>query len=110
MLQQLADGIRASKERLQHYPLLHPNILAGMAGLYTDTISTLQPRIMVQGEPLHLQNPENANRVRALLLAGIRSSMLWRQCGGHRFQVIFSRGRQLALAEGLLREALTPPG
>ncbi|HHH38339.1 MAG TPA: lysogenization regulator HflD [Sedimenticola sp.] len=109
MLERLADGIRVTQARLEHYPLIHPNILAGLAGLYSDTISTLQPRIMVQGDPLHLQNPENVNRVRALLLAGIRSAMLWRQCGGRRFQVIFGRSRQLRLARELLHQAQHPP-
>jgi high frequency lysogenization protein len=44
----------------------------------------LSPRIMVNGDPAHLNNPENANRIRALLLAGIRAAMLWRQSGGGR--------------------------
>ncbi len=105
MLKRLSDGISSTTERLEHYPLLHANILAGMAGLYSETISTLQPRIMVQGEPLHLQNPENINRIRALLLAGIRAAMLWRQCGGGRFQILFGRRKQLRLAHALLREA-----
>ncbi len=105
MLKQLSDGISNTIERLEHYPLLHPNILAGLAGLYAETISTLRPRIMVQGEPLHLQNPENVNRIRTLLLAGVRAAMLWRQCGGGRFQVIFGRRKQLQLAQALLRKA-----
>ena len=81
------------------------NILAGLADIYSTTISTLSPRIMVRGEPLHLQNPENINRIRALLLAGIRSAMLWRQCGGRRLQILLGRKRLWRISDDLMRRA-----
>lgn len=102
MLKEIGSSIQTAATRLEHFPLLHPNILAGLAEIYTETISTLPPRIMVQGEPLHLQNPENINRIRALLLAGIRSAMLWRQCGGRRLQILLGRKKLWQTAEDLL--------
>jgi high frequency lysogenization protein len=102
MLDQIANGIQTTQARLEHFSLLHSNILAQLADIYANSISTLRPRIMVQGDPLHLNNPENVNRIRALLLAGIRSSMLWRQCGGGRLQVIFGRKRLSIEAQRLL--------
>ncbi len=102
MLKEIGSSIQTTVTRLEHFPLLHPNILAGLAEIYTETISTLPPRIMVQGEPLHLQNPENINRIRALLLAGIRSAMLWRQCGGRRLQILLGRRKLWQTAEDLL--------
>lgn len=42
-----------------------------------------------------LQQPNNAAKIRALLLAGIRSARLWRQLGGHRWQLVFSRSKLL---------------
>ncbi len=104
MLTRISDGIAATAARLEHFPMTHPNILAGLAGIYSDTISTLSPRIMVQGEPTHLQNPDNVNRIRALLLAGIRAAMLWRQCGGGRLQILFGRSRLVAAARALRLE------
>lgn len=104
MLKQIADGITQAAERLEHFPLLHPNILAQLADIYATSISTLQPRIMVNGEPLHLQNPENTNKIRALLLAGIRASLLWRQCGGNRLQLFLGRRRLIKLNQELLHE------
>ena len=71
----------------------HPNIVAGLDGLYQDTISTFSFRIKVQGDPRHLQNKENAAKVRALLLAGIRAAILWRQVGGKRWQLLFFKSR-----------------
>lgn len=102
MMKRIGDGIQLSTERLEHYPMLHTNILAQLGELYAETISTLQPRIMVNGEPTYLQNPDNADKIRALLLAGIRSAMLWRQCGGKRLQLLFGRGRVAAVAQDLL--------
>lgn len=104
MLQALRRGIESAEQRLQHYPLLHSNLLAQFADLYSSTISHLKPRIMVSGEPLHLQNPEQVNRIRSLLLAGIRSAMLWRQCGGGRFQLLLKRKSFLLQSQHLLNE------
>lgn len=104
MQEKIAMGIRTGKERLVHYPMLHPNILAGVAEVYTATISTLKPRIMVQGDPLHLKNQDNINKIRALLLAGIRSAMLWRQCGGGRLKILLGRNKLIHTGHALLQE------
>lgn len=71
----------------------HPNVIAGIAALYQDTLSTFSIRIQVAGDPRHLQNSENAARIRALLLAGIRAVILWRQVGGKRWHLFFFRSR-----------------
>ena len=104
MLQRIAAGIENARSRLDHFHLLHPNILAQLADIYSETISTLQPRIMVNGEPLHLQNPDNQNKIRALLLAGVRSAMLWFQVGGRRRHILFGRRRLVMTAEEMLNE------
>ncbi|MCP4278150.1 MAG: high frequency lysogenization protein HflD, partial [Gammaproteobacteria bacterium] len=91
LLEIISDGIQLATSRLEHFPMLHQNILGQLADIYSQTLSTMQPRIMVNGEPLHLQNSDNTNYIRSLLLAGIRSAMLWHQCGGKRLQIIMSR-------------------
>src|SRR5690554_7975531 len=48
--------------------------MAALGGAYQDTLSTLRLRIQVHGDMRHLQQPDIANRIRALLLAGIRSA------------------------------------
>jgi high frequency lysogenization protein len=62
-----------------------------LARIYQDGISVLGPRIMIRGEPLHLQNPDNATRIRVALLAGIRAAVLWRQAGGKKWQLLLRR-------------------
>lgn len=71
----------------------HPNVIANIANLYQETISSFSFRIQVTGDPRHLQNSENAAKIRALLLAGIRSAMLWRQKGGKRWHLLFFKSR-----------------
>ena len=101
-VQELQSGIQATKAKLTHFPELHGNILAALAELYLTNISSMQPRIMVNGEPVYLQNPDNVNKIRSLLLAGIRSAILWRQTGGRRRQLLFNRNVYLSQAKQLL--------
>lgn len=71
----------------------HTNVVANIASLYQETISTFSFRINVGGDPRHLQNADNAAKIRALLLAGIRAAMLWHQVGGRRWQLLFFKHR-----------------
>ncbi|WP_210395397.1 high frequency lysogenization protein HflD [Motiliproteus sediminis] len=82
----------------------HPAVIANIANLYQETISTFSFRIQVTGEPRHLQNQDNANKVRALLLAGIRAAILWHQVGGRRWHLLFFRSRAGRSAERILNQ------
>ena len=73
-----------------------------IAGLYTDTISKLSPRIVVNGRPQYLQIDRTVNWIRTLLFAGLRSAVLWRQMGGGRFSLMFGRKKMLEQAQTLL--------
>lgn len=95
MLEIMSDGIENARKQAEHFSTTHSNVLANLAGLYSDTLSTLNPRIMVNGDQVHIGNSENVNRIRSLLLAAIRSAVLWRQKGGSRLQLVFSRKRYL---------------
>jgi high frequency lysogenization protein len=83
------------QQQVEHFGLTHENVVASFGGLYQDTLSTFRQRIQVQGDMRHLQQTDNAAKIRALLLAGIRSARLWRQLGGHRWQMVFSRRKLL---------------
>jgi len=73
-----------------------------IAALYTQTISTLSPRIVVNGRPQHLQVERTVNWIRTMLFAGLRSAVLWRQLGGGRFNLMFGRKKMLEQAQSLL--------
>ena len=102
----ISEGIEQAGAKLALYEHTHSNQIAAMADLYRHSISNISPRIMVKGKPLFLQNPDTQNRIRALLLAGIRSAVLWRQLGGSRLQLLFSRKRIVAEVEELLQQLL----
>ena len=73
-----------------------------IAGLYTRTISTISPRIVINGRPQHLQIDRTVNWIRTLLFAALRSAVLWRQLGGGRFSLMFGRKKMLEQAQTLL--------
>ncbi|MCU7907066.1 MAG: high frequency lysogenization protein HflD [Candidatus Thiodiazotropha sp. (ex Epidulcina cf. delphinae)] len=101
-LEKIRKGINDTARRLAHFPATHGNILGALADIYEENVSNLMPRIMVSGEPVYLQNSDNVNRIRALLLSGIRAAILWRQAGGRRRQLLFSRRRYTDACNGLL--------
>lgn len=102
MLNAIRAGITKAQAQSEHFGALHENVLANLADLYHSTISTLQPRIMINGDPQHLSNQSIVNKIRALLLAGIRASLLWRQCGGSRWHLLLSRKKIQDEAKRLL--------
>ena len=83
--------------------LFDSQILNNLASIYSDVISPLGPKIQVAGNPVQLKQANNQHKVRALLLAGVRAAVLWRQLGGQRRQILFTRRKILANAEHLLR-------
>jgi high frequency lysogenization protein len=64
-----------------------------LSNIYRETISTLSFRIQVAGKAEHLKSENIANRIRALLFAGIRSALLWHQLNGRRWHLVFYRKR-----------------
>lgn len=104
LLSAVGEGIDGVKRQLKHYPIEHENVIANLAGVYSDTLSTLSFRIMVSGEPANLANPVLANKIRALILAGIRSAVLWRQTGGRRWQLLFQRSKIVEQCLQLLQQ------
>ena len=95
-------GIQAAASQLDHFEPTHINVISNLANIYRERISPLGPRIIVKGEESVLANPDNASRIRALLLAGIRSALLWRQAGGSRWRLIFERKAMLQEINAIL--------
>lgn len=87
----LSRGIEDIKNRLNYFDITDNSILAGFADLYSQTVSHLMPRIMIQGDQDLLNNSDVQNKIRSLLLAGIRSSVLWTQYGGSRLKFGFQQ-------------------
>ncbi|MFS2156153.1 high frequency lysogenization protein HflD [Pseudomonas sp. Pseusp122] len=95
MLDTIGKRLPQIKSQVEHFGVTHENVIAATGALYQDTLSTLRQRIQVHGDMRNLQQPNNASKIRALLLAGIRCARLWRQVGGHRWQLVISRRKLL---------------
>lgn len=89
----LAGGVQGSTA---------PDTVSALAKLYADTISTLRPRVMVQGNPHYLGQAGVVAEIRALLLAALRSAVLWRQVGGSLWDFVFQRRAMAAAIDGML--------
>jgi high frequency lysogenization protein len=72
--------------------------------LYQKFISEMRPQIIVQGEQNFLQREDIPPKIRAMLLAGIRSAVLWQQKDGGKFKLIWQRTRMQNAARDLLRQ------
>lgn len=100
----LGDRIEQCERQLAHYEINSETLISSIASIYSDIISPLGTPIQVAGEPDILKQPLNQHRIRALLLAGIRSSVLWRQVGGKRRNILFARSKIVECAETLLKQ------
>ncbi|HEX7325290.1 MAG TPA: high frequency lysogenization protein HflD [Rhodanobacteraceae bacterium] len=98
----LGDGLQGMQRQLQHFPVTHPTIVGRLADLYCANLSGLRPRVTVVGNPLYLQQPAQAQRVRALLLAAVRAAVLWHQLGGRRRHLLLRSRREVMIARGML--------
>ncbi len=105
MLQSLREGIEAIQRQVDHLGVTHTSVLARLSELYANTLSNLRPRVVVQGNPLYLQQPAQVERIRSTLLAGVRAAVLWRQIGGSQWQLLFKRSQIVMLARGMLSRA-----
>jgi high frequency lysogenization protein len=102
LLAEVQRGIEGARRQEEHLGVGHDQVIERLAGVYHDTISTLRPRILVHGSPLYLKQQHVVHRIRALLLAGMRSAVLWRQLGGARWQLVLQR-------KAILRDLATWP-
>ncbi len=91
VLATIANRLERVQEQVDLFGIIHENVLANLAGIYSDTVSTISPKIMVTGENHHLSNPQNADKIRAILMAGIRAAILWQQANGSRWQILLKR-------------------
>jgi len=104
IMQELSDQLEKTQAKMEYFDPNHENIIASLADIYQQNISPLGAKLMIKGEANFLSQASNANKIRALLLAGVRSAVLWRQCGGSRWQLLFSRKDYLMSAQKILNQ------
>jgi high frequency lysogenization protein len=95
MVERVRAGIERHAATAERLGSMHPDVLAALGGLYADTLSHLRPRVLVQGNPHYLGQAAVVAEVRAVLLAAMRSAVLWRQLGGSLWDFVLRR-REMA--------------
>lgn len=102
-LQKISNVLETAESQREHFGEMHENVVATIARAYSENVSVMTPKIMVNGHHQYLNNQRIANKIRALLLAGIRSALLWYQVGGSRWGLIWSRKKYLQNTKTLHR-------
>ena len=108
---QLAKGLRGVPRTAvedDSEGLLREQVEA-LAKLYTVHISPMSPRVMVNGQPTYLRNHQFVSDIRCQLLAALRSAVLWHQCGGRFWHLLFFRSFLLKHAKALSTVPAKPP-
>ncbi|AKS41785.1 high frequency lysogenization protein HflD [Wenzhouxiangella marina] len=79
-----------------------PSVISQLGDAYSHHISSMDFRLTISGKPEYLKQGEKIALIRALLLAGIRSAILWHQVGGRQWRLLFQRRRMLEQGRELL--------
>lgn len=95
LLKILSKRLIEIQGQLTHFHISDIPVLKNFDSIYKEIISDLGPKIQVNGNPACLQQEINQHKIRALLLSGVRATVLWRQLGGKRRQLVFSRKAML---------------
>lgn len=103
MMSVVRSRLEHTSFRAEHFEAHLNELCHSVSGIYQDTLSKQRFRIKVTGSSQHLQNPQNADVIRALLLAGVRAAFLWRQLGGRRWKLLVNRRRLLFASQSLSR-------
>lgn len=106
LIDKLQAGLKLIKQQSQQFDLSVTTTSHKIDLLYLDNISHLKPRIMVQGDPRYLSPAVNTSKVRTLLFSGIRAAFLWRQLGGSKWSLLFSKKKYIKQAVDYLKTVM----
>jgi high frequency lysogenization protein len=100
----LIQRINQAKKQVAYFSLTHPTVISSLADIYLNAITPFRRKFFIVGNQRILTVHVNVEKIRALLLAAIRSSVLWRQMGGSRLQLIFFRSKIVKTAKKWLAQ------
>ncbi|MFC0677917.1 high frequency lysogenization protein HflD [Lysobacter korlensis] len=102
MVERVQSGVRRHAAAAEQLGSMHPEVIAALGGVYSETLSHVRPRVLVQGNPHYLGQAAVVAEVRAVLLAAIRSAVLWRQLGGSLWDFLLRRRDMAEAVRGYL--------
>ncbi len=87
--------LRGHLDRLTTNPPTDEELTEHLAKAYVESLGILRFRVQIHGDARHLQSSGTPERIRAILLAGIRAAWLWQRLGGRRWHLLLTRGQIL---------------
>jgi len=87
----IKKSLKDSVAQIEYFSISHANVIASTAQTYQDTFGTFFYRINIHGHIDFLKQEFIVARIRCLLFSAIRTSMLFHQIGGRRYQLIFNK-------------------
>jgi high frequency lysogenization protein len=93
-----------SVERLSSHS--KDELVGACSEVYQKFISVMRPQIIVQGEQEQLQKIEVPPQIRTMLLAAMRSAVLWQQKGGGKFRMVWEQTRMKHAAANLVSQGV----
>lgn len=107
LLNKLASQLEQVNSQISYFDSnIHPSVIGGLANAYLNTVSTLDFRIQITGNPDTLKQSMVADQIRCVLLFGVRCALLWRQRGGNRWHLLFKRKKISQQAHAILNTGL----
>ncbi|MDQ8039967.1 MAG: high frequency lysogenization protein HflD [Rickettsiella sp.] len=100
--QTLGRRIKHAVAQANYFSSSQHLIINSLADIYVTTLGRLSFRLHVVGHGKYLSQTEIISKIRAALLAGVRSAVLWRQLGGSRWQLFLMRNKLIKIAKRLL--------
>ncbi|MCE3237777.1 MAG: lysogenization regulator HflD [Gammaproteobacteria bacterium] len=104
LTEKLSSKVRFASTQAQYFSATHSNVISSIAQAYVDTLGMLPFRIQIIGRPEIMKRPEILDKARALLMAAVRSAILWQQLGASQWQLLFKRKALMNTAQKLLGE------
>ena len=98
----LLRRIQQAQSQANHLALDDPHVIETLASAFLQTLGQFRYRIQIIGIANYLKQTDIIAKIRTLLLAGIRSTVLWRQLGGNKWQLFFFRRKIVNTAQSLL--------
>lgn len=98
MVARIAQAMDSLQKKFRQQDSISLSIVESLAKIYYENFSQLsaQQRIRVRGKEEYLKDLKNVSRIRALLLAGVRSAILWHNLGGSQLVLLFKKKRLIA--------------
>lgn len=98
----LSRRIKQAQSQATHFSTTDPHVIQTLASAFLQTLGQFRYRIQIRGNVTYLKQAATLAAIRTCLLSGIRATVLWRQMGGNKWQLVFFRKKMIEISKHLL--------